>query len=206
MNTQALEHPTPNFVNNEQRLILHGVSWQQYKAIEANLESVSAVRLSYFHGVLEFMTISAEHEDINSLIGTLIELYLLDIGMRYYRRGGPTLKQEPDVELIPDETFHFGLKKAVPDLAIEVVITSGSTAKLKGYKTLGVREVWFWKNQKLSLYYLTEAGYQEITQSQLLPELNLELLTRCANISDQFDAINEFRQAAEGIRNEIAHK
>ncbi len=199
MNTQIFEHLTDNFTDHEQRLILHGVSWQQYKTIEANLESVSAVRLSYFHGVLEFMTISEEHEDMNSLIGTLIELYLLDIGMRYYRRGGPTLKQEPDVELIPDETFHFGSKKTVPDLAIEVVITSGSIAKLKGYKTLGVREVWFWKNQKLSLYYLTETGYQEITQSQLLPELNLELLTCCANISDQFDAISEFRQA-------IAHK
>lgn len=199
MNTQALEQPTHSFVNNEQRLILHGVSWQQYKAIEANLESVSAVRLSYFHGVLEFMTISEEHEDMNSLIGTLIELYLLDIGMRYYRRGGPTLKQEPDVEIIPDETFHFGTKKTVPDLAIEVVITSGSTAKLKGYKTLGVQEVWFWKKQKLSLYSLTEEGYREITHSQLLPELNLDMLTHCANISDQFDAINEFRQA-------IAHK
>jgi Uma2 family endonuclease len=194
MNTQALEKFTHNFVNSEQRLILHGVSWPQYKAIAANLESVAGVRLSYFHGVLEFMTISEEHEDINSLIGTLLELYLLNIGMRYYRRGGPTLKQEPDVELIPDETFHFGAKKTVPDLAIEIIVTSGSTAKLKGYKTLGVPEVWFWKNRKLSLYYLIEGEYQEIDQSRLLPELNLGQLTHYANLPDQFDAITEFRR------------
>jgi Uma2 family endonuclease len=195
MNTQILEQLTDKFTEHEQRLLLQGVSWQQYRAIATNLESVTAVRLSYFHSILEFMTISEEHEDINSLIGTLIELYLLNVGIRYYRRGGPTLKQEPDVELIPDETFHLGEKKAVPDLAIEVVVTSGSTAKLKGYKTLGVSEVWFWKNQKLSLYVLIEREYQEVAQSQVLPDLNLELLVRCLNIPDQFDAVTEFRRA-----------
>ena len=194
MNPQVLDQPSSHF-NQEQRLTLHGVSWQHYKALEADLESISGVRLSYFHGTLEFMTISEEHEDIKSLIGTLVELYLLQIGLRYYRRGGPTLKKEPDVELIPDETFHFGSKKVVPDLAIEIIVTSGSTNKLEGYKTLNVPEVWFWKNGKLSLYYLRESGYQEITGSILLPDLDLALLARCAKMSDQYDAIAEFRNA-----------
>jgi Uma2 family endonuclease len=192
MNPQVLEQPSSH-LNQEQRFTLRGISWQQYKALEADLEAIPGVRLSYFHGTLEFMTISEEHEDLKSLIGTLVELYLLEIGVRHYRRGSPTLKKEPDVELMPDETFHFESKKTVPDIAIEVIVTSGSTDKLKGYKTLNVPEVWFWKNGKLSLYYLREGSYQEITQSTFMPDLDLALLVRCANMSDQYDAVTEFR-------------
>ncbi len=194
MKSQVVEQPSSDY-NQEQRFILRSVSWQQYKALQADLESIPGVRLSYFHGTLEFMTISEEHEDFKSLIGTLVELYLLEMRMRYYRRGGPTLKKEPDVELIPDETFHLGSKKAVPDLAIEIIITSGSKEKLEGYKTLNVPEVWFWKNGKLSLYCLREGNYQEITRSELMPDLDLDLLVRCANMSDQYDAVTEFRNA-----------
>lgn len=193
MNFPVLTQP----FNTEQRFVLQGVSWQQYKALEATLESIASVRLAYFHGILEFMTISEEHEDLKSLIGTLIELYLLQIGMRYYRRGGPTLKKETEVELIPDESFHFGTKKAVPDLAIEVIITSGSPEKLAGYKTLKVPEVWFWKTGTLSIYVLQAEDYQEVTQSSFLPDLDIELLCRCANLADQFDAITEFRKVIE---------
>ncbi len=194
MKSQVVEQPSSDY-NQEQRFILRSVSWQQYKALQADLESIPGVRLSYFHGTLEFMTISEEHEDFKSLIGTLVELYLLEMRMRYYRRGGPTLKKEPDVELIPDETFHLGSKKAVPDLAIEIIITSGSKEKLEGYKTLNVPEVWFWKNGKLSLYCLREGNYQEITRSELMPDMDLDLLVRCANMPDQYDAVTEFRNA-----------
>jgi Uma2 family endonuclease len=194
MKSQVVEQQSSDY-NQEQRFILRSVSWQQYKALQADLESIPGVRLSYFHGTLEFMTISEEHEDFKSLIGTLVELYLLEMRRRYYRRGGPTLKKEPDVELIPDETFHFGSKKAVPDLAIEIIISSGSKEKLEGYKTLNVPEVWFWKNCKLSLYCLREGNYQEITRSELMPDLDLDLLVRCANMPDQYDAVTEFRNA-----------
>lgn len=194
MNSQVLDRSS-NYLNLEQRLTLRSVSWQQYKALQADLESIPGVKLAYFHGILEFMTISEEHEDFKSLIGTLVELYLLQMGMRYYRRGGPTLKKEPDVELIPDETFHFESKKAVPDLAIEIIITSGSTDKLEGYKTLNVPEVWFWKNDKLNVYSLREGSYLQVNESDFVPGLDLELLIRCAKIPDQYDAITEFRNA-----------
>ncbi|MBW4679506.1 MAG: Uma2 family endonuclease [Microcoleus vaginatus WJT46-NPBG5] len=193
MNPQVLTQQ----LNSEQRFILRGISWQQYKTLEAALESIPGVRLAYFHNTLEFMTISEEHEDIKSLIGTLVELFLLQVGMRYYRRGGQTLKKEPDLELMPDESFNFESKKAIPALAIEVVITSGNTEKLEGYKILNVPEVWFWKAGKLSIYSLQDGGYQENLQSKLLPNLDLALLVRCANMADQFDAIAEFRNAIQ---------
>jgi Uma2 family endonuclease len=75
----------------EQRLMLRSISWQQFKNLQAALDTVAGVRLSYFHGILEVMTLSPEHEDLKSLIGTLVEIYLLELGIRYYRRGSPTL-------------------------------------------------------------------------------------------------------------------
>ncbi|WP_324238767.1 hypothetical protein [Okeania sp.] len=39
------------------------------------------------------------------------------------------------------------VKKKVPDLAIEVVITSGGIKTLGIYQSLGVSEVCFWQNE-----------------------------------------------------------
>ncbi|KZL47719.1 hypothetical protein A2T98_21760 [Nodularia spumigena CENA596] len=41
---------------------------------------------------------------------------------------------------------------------------------------MGVPEVWFWQNNKFSLYYLRGNKYEQINQSQLLPDLDLNLL------------------------------
>ncbi len=188
LSTQPTHPPSP-----EQRLLLRGILWHQFKAIQANLESLPGVRLAYFHGSLEVMTLSPEHEDLKSLIGSLVEFYLMAAGLRYYRRGGPTLKQEPDVELMPDDSFNIGSKKPIPDLAIEVIITSGSTDKLAGYKTLGVPEVWFLKESKLQLYGLQDGEYRALAQSNLLAGLDIALLITCLAMPDEYDAITAFR-------------
>ncbi len=182
-----------NLTRKEQRLLLQGILWPQFKAIQANLEIVPGVRLAYFHGSLEVMTLSPEHEDLKSLIGSLVELYLVAAGLRYYRRGGPTLKQEPDVELMPDDSFNIGSKKPIPDLAIEVIITSGSIDKLAGYQTLGVPEVWFLKEGELKLYGLQDGEYICLCQSNVLPGLDTALLTTCLSLPDEYDAITAFR-------------
>jgi Uma2 family endonuclease len=67
-------------------------------------------------------------------------------------------------------------EKSIPDLAIEVVITSGSIDKLETYRRLGVTEVWLWKVNQLKLYSLREEtpskfldtyGYEQIAASEL---------------------------------------
>lgn len=106
----------------------------------------------------------------------------------------------------PDECYSIGEEKNIPDLAIEVIITSGSIDKLETYRRLGVTEVWLWKVNQLKLYHLREEtpseflethGYEQIASSELLLELNIPLLERCVLISDQIQAIDEFEQ---GIR------
>ncbi len=54
----------------------------------------------------------------------------------------------------PDTSFCFKNLKEIPDLAIEVVFSSGVTEDLKKYQNLGVKEVWFWMKNKLDIYIL----------------------------------------------------
>ena len=55
----------------EEKLVtLHGITWERFKAIEANLEGIRDVRLSYLAGVLEIMSpIGDKHETVKSTFG-----------------------------------------------------------------------------------------------------------------------------------------
>lgn len=54
-------------------------------------------------------------------------------------------------------------------------------------------EVWIWKDNQLSAYHLRPQGYEQISQSELLPELDLAVLVKYLNYPDQYDAIIEYR-------------
>ncbi|MEG3857611.1 Uma2 family endonuclease [Microcoleus sp. herbarium12] len=99
----------------------------------------------------------------------------------------------------PDDSYDIGTQKTVPDIAIEVVITSGGIDTLEFYKRLGVREVWFWQNNQLFIYCLRNENYDQISRSAFLPELDLELLLRCANMPDQYDAVTQLLQQISPI-------
>ena len=60
-----------------------------------------------------------------------------------------------------DECYIFGPRprdKARPDLAIEVVWTSGGLDKLEVYRRLEVGEVWFWKDGVIAVHVLDRDG------------------------------------------------
>ena len=179
----------------EQRLVLYGISWQQYEILRQTLEEVSGTRMAYLDGTLEIMTPCPEHESAKATIGTLLDVYLIQKGIRFYKCGSPTIKNQDKVRgKEPDESYNLGTKKDIPDLAIEVIVSSGSLDILAVYQGLGVPEVWLWNNQ-LSIYHLRSQGYEQISKSELLPELDLALLVKYLNYPDQYDAIIEFRNA-----------
>jgi Uma2 family endonuclease len=143
-------------------------------------------------GILEIMTVSSEHEDTKSTISILLEAYLREKGIRFYVRGGPTLGSEKlKAKKEPDDSYNLQMKKAIPDLAIEVVFTSGGINKLEIYQRVGVPEVWFWEDGVLSIYYLREK-YERVQRSVLLPELDIALLVKYVSYFDQYDAVTEF--------------
>lgn len=176
---------------------LYDISWEKFEAIAALLED-SKARLTYLDGTLEIMTPSPEHEEYKTTIGYLLEVYLRFIGIRFYGRGGYTLgSREVGVRGEPDESYNLETKKEIPDIAIEVILTSGGVDKLEKYCRWGVPEVWFYHSRRLSIYRLRSDGYERITRSEFLPDLNLELFERCLHIPDQYDATVAFAQALQ---------
>jgi Uma2 family endonuclease len=183
----------------EQRFTLPGnYTWEQFEALESLMADAPGLRITYLDGCVEFMTLGEEHEQIKSILAIFIALYLFEKGIKFIPVGSATRRDKnKDVSFEPDESYYLGEKKAHPDLAIEVTITSGGIDKLKKYQRLRIAEVWFWENNRIALYGLREDNYEQISRSELLPDLDMTLLERCVQIPDILVARNEFMN---GIR------
>ena len=178
----------------DQRVVVHGVDFRTYSAVRDLLDG-PGIRLTYLCGALEIMSPSRRHEDIKTRIGRLIELYALEREIALYGYGSTTFRREATERgLEPDECYCVGADMAeVPDIALEVVISSGGIDKLAVYQGLGVREVWFWKGDGFEVYLSNADGFQLVPRSTFLPGLDLDVLARFALHADQHQAVLEYR-------------
>ncbi len=183
----------------EQRLVLEGITWQQYDALVALfMNQFPALRMTYLEGTLELMTTSPEHERLKKIMARLIEAFAEELDLDLNGYGSATFRKEAAARgLEPDECYCLGELYEVPDIALEIVLTSGGIDKLKVYQGLGVKEVWFWENQRLSIYGLTEVSedYEALQMSQLLPQLDFALLASYVDSTSQTQAVKAYRQA-----------
>lgn len=180
---------------NGTHCVIQGISWSQFEVIEKAFVDIAGVRFIYLDSVLEIMTLSPEHEDIKSTIGLLLEAYMRRSGTRFYKRGSATLgTKELGGRKEPDESYNFAVKKPIPDLVIEVILTSGSINLLELYQRLSVPEVWLWEDGVLRVYSLGEENpvYQNSEKSKFFPDLDLSILTKYITYHDQYDAVTEF--------------
>ena len=181
---------------DEKLVTLHDISWEQFKAIEAQLQNNRGVRLTYLSGVMEIMSpIGGRHERVKRTLGLLLEAYMREKGIRFYASGGFTLEQEGYASGTPDESYCIGTDKEIPDIVIEIIITSGTLDRKELYKPLRVPEVWFWRSNQLRIFHLQGEDYQEVNRSEFLRELDKALLLRYIAHPDQYDAVNEFVKA-----------
>lgn len=182
----------------DQRVVLHDVPWEHFEAILALRGDKPVPRMAYLEGELELMSPSVTHESIKKLLARMVELYALETGMRLCPYGSWTLKHPPAERAIePDECYILGDPRGRerPDLAIEVVWTSGGLDKLEIYRGLEVSEVWQWRAGALRLFQLQGDDYVEATGSRLFPDIDIPLLARLAMHEDPSEAILEFRTA-----------
>jgi Uma2 family endonuclease len=183
----------------DQHLVHSGLTWQQFKLIQAGFADSKGMRLSYHQNTIEILMPGCAHESFSRFIGFLIGLFCLEQNIEFEPTGSMTQEREGEASVQPDESFYFGVSKSIPDLVIEVVFTSGSPRKLQRYQVLGIPEVWFWKDGAFSLYRLKNSGYELISQSEIpeLVNLDIDLLTRCVEIAQtsRLEAANIFRDA-----------
>ncbi|MGB0560813.1 MAG: Uma2 family endonuclease [Spirulinaceae cyanobacterium] len=177
----------------DQRLIHNGLSWQQFKLIRAGFASSPTVRLFYYQNTIEILMPGRDHEFFKSIIGMLIELFCLENEVEFEPLGStPQENNIQEVAAEPDESYCFGDSKPIPDLAIEVVFSTGGPDKLQRYQALGIPEVWFWQDGVLQIYYLENGRYARSDRSHIpsLAGLKVDVLTRCILVAQTSGAID----------------
>ncbi|CAD0222548.1 MULTISPECIES: Uma2 family endonuclease [Planktothrix] len=201
---EILLNPDENLQDSEVRYITDKVSWEYYETLLTQLGDSLEFRLTYLDGILEVMSPSRNHERIKTLIGDLLLIYFLETDTEYYPTGSMTLRNpEQRGGTEPDESYCIGSNQEIPDLAIEVVITSGGINRLEVYQRLGVREVWFWQNNRFLVYHFRSenveqfqqtSGYELINNSEILPDINLTILAEYVQHPNPLVAAKSFRQ------------
>jgi Uma2 family endonuclease len=185
----------------ESIITLGGITWERFNRIESAFDGMQTFQLTYLAGALEIMApIGEEHENVKTTVGYLLQAYMREKGIRFYGRGGFTLKKEGYSSSEPDESYCIGTNKKVPDIVIEVIITSGSLNKLEVYKPQNIPEVWFWKNNQLQVFHLKNGEYQEVNRSEFFPDLDFDMLVHYIAYPDQYDAVQAFQAAVRGLK------
>lgn len=156
----------------DQRVVMYGLSWKDFEAfIEIRGLEKRWPKVTYLQGTLELMSPSLDHEKRSRYLHHIVIAFLDRAGIEYEAGGAWLLTDQfKEAGLEPDECYIVGtLRKPRPDLAIEVVWTSGGFDKLDVYRRLGVGEVWFWKDDALHFYVLTDRGYEPREDSVCVP-------------------------------------
>jgi Uma2 family endonuclease len=181
----------------DHRVILHGVSWEVYSLLLQIRGENAGPRMAYLGGELEIMSPSENHERIKTRFARLLEAYTEELDIDLEGLGSMTMRKRiKERGLEPDECYVIGGEKKRPDIAIEVVWTSGGIDKLEIYRGLRIPEVWTWKKGRVEVHALRRVRYEAIAKSEVLPEVDLELIARfIATGGTQAQAVKALRAA-----------
>lgn len=175
-----------------------------YEAYEKLLDVLGERHIphTYADGVLEFMTLTHEHEWIKKVIGRLIETASLSLRIRIKSAGSMTLRRQLKRRgLEPDESYYIANEPLVrhrrrldlskdppPDLAVEVDVTHKVLDRMEAYSKLGVAELWRYDKSGLRFYRLTPSGdYRPSKTSVSFSKLASTDLNRFLNRLEEVD-------------------
>jgi Uma2 family endonuclease len=170
----------------EQRLVLYGVSWTEYRRMLRAFAERPSVRLTYDRGKLELMTLSLKHESLARFFDLLILALTLELGLPL-RGGGSTTfgRKQRRRGLEPDECYWIASEPRVrgiekidlrrdppPDLAVEVDVSYSTINRMSIYAALGVAEIWRYDGTALTFHSLaTDGSYAATLNSKAMPKV-----------------------------------
>jgi Uma2 family endonuclease len=179
----------------DRRICMHGVSWDTFQKL-TELRGETKPRVTYLEGTLELMSPSPNHEQISRRLARVIEEYLEQMDIPYEAVGAWLVTDaSAEAALEPDECYVIGdVAKPRPDLALEVIWTSGGIAKLEVYRRLGIREVWFWKQDQITFHVLVGNAYEERITSELVPQFDRKLACEMLELPSLHDVRRALRE------------
>ncbi|MEB3338700.1 MAG: Uma2 family endonuclease [Leptolyngbyaceae bacterium] len=157
---------TATLIQSPDRVLLKNISWQTYQLLSKDFEQQPAMRLTYDRGLLEIRRPLDPQETCKKLLGRLVEALTEELGVEIRSLGSRTCDREDLARgLEPDQCYYIQNAPAVwnkaqidlrqdplPELAIEIDITSSSMNRLDIYADLGVPEVWRYDGRSLTIY------------------------------------------------------
>jgi Uma2 family endonuclease len=186
---------------HDHRFVLHGVPWWTYVALRDALDDHAGLKMTYLHGTLELMSPSMLHEEAKKIIARLVEVWAMEADVDLRGFGGATFRKEATERgLEPDECYKLGKLEegGVPDIAIEVIVSTGLVDKMAVYAGLGVPEVWEWRPSSTALvvHRRSGEGYVARERSEILAGLDLGLLARFVQPGENHTQLAKAYQAA----------
>jgi Uma2 family endonuclease len=174
-----------NYVRPGQRLLLTGVSWEDYEQLlDWRDDYRRTVRLTYDSGRLEIMVVTNLHERLRKALALLIEAWIEETGGEYVPSGQLTHKRK-DLErgFEPDECYYIqnwpkvaGLREIdfmvdpPPDLSIEVEVSRSILSRLPIIAAFKIPEVWRYDGERVTVLLLDLDGtYRESDTSAAIP-------------------------------------
>jgi Uma2 family endonuclease len=167
------------------------------------------------------MTISSRHGRFSGLIARLISVITEEMGIPICGCRDMTCDRE-DLEraLEPDEGFYIENEPAIrakeeidlsidppPDLAVEVDLRRGPRSRMAIYAAIGVREVWHFDGEVLSINELGGDGqYTSVEQSPHFPFVTGADIVRFLQMRTQLDENSLVRSFREWVREHLRAK
>lgn len=224
MNTQMetaapIAHPTPP-IEAEQRIILHGVSWDTYERLLADFLESNAVHFTYDRGELEIMAPSPEHEASTDLLALLVNVLAEELNVDVHGLGSTTFRRadlkrgfEPDTCFYVQNAERVRGKKRLdltrdppPDLVIEVDLTSFSLNKLPLYAAVGVPEVWRHDGQTVTILRLAGSKYRKQQKSAIFPGVTGAQIARFVEEGQTTRRLDWLRRVRAWVRGQRASR
>lgn len=197
-----------------QRVLLHGINWETYERLLADLADRCVPHLTFDRGVLEIMSPTAEHEEHNRTLASLVEVVTEELHINIRRLGSTTFKRqdllkgfEPDSCFYIQSAQHIRGKKRIdltqdppPDLVIEIDLTSSSLNRFPIFAHVGVAEVWRYDGSRVRIFRLGGEQYEEVARSVALPLLTDTAVTQFLEDSMELESTEWLRHLREWVR------
>ncbi|HIK30963.1 MAG TPA: Uma2 family endonuclease [Oscillatoriales cyanobacterium M59_W2019_021] len=206
---------TPQNRSEEKVITLPGIQWQTFKSILSDVGDDRAWRMAYDRGCLEIRMPLTEHEEPIGMIEHFVGVIVDELAIEMRQLGALTLEREDLTRAIePDTCFYIQNESAVrgksiqlpadppPDLVVESDYTSSSINKFAIYASLGVPEIWRYRDRHLEVYQLVEGNYELRENSLAFPFLSIAEIPSFIEQSKtigQRAAVRLFRESVKKI-------
>ncbi|MCD8485176.1 MAG: Uma2 family endonuclease [Desertifilum sp.] len=213
--TQAISSIIPSVAGSH--LVLQDVSWEMYEQLLDVFAEYSTLRLTYYQGTLELMTPLSDHEQYSWTMGRLVTILSEELGLEILGVGSTTWRSQTNaVGKEADESFYIQNELAVrgklkidltvdppPDLVVEIDTTHSFIDKISVYEGLKVPEIWQYRNENITIYLLTEAGYIESEMSVAFGSFPVKALTQFMKIDSQKGENARMREFREWVKSQL---